>query len=94
MADKIEIILRGYFKYYNPSSEKIYLEVADKYINRLKSCMTQKDIKFSPYKEYRNCNTIYVKNTKKFPVNIMALEGHNVTIKCGIVYYEFKGNMY
>jgi hypothetical protein len=90
MSDQLEIILKGYFKYYNPTGEKIYLEVEERYINRLKSCMTQKNIKFSPFKEHREHNTIYIKNTKKFPVDVKSLEGHNVAIKCKVVYYEFK----
>lgn len=89
MAQAVEAMLKGYFKYYNPETKSIYLDVQKKYINSLRKQM-RKDIKNYPFKEYTKCNTIYITNSKTLPLNVLSLEGNHIIIRCSVSYYEFK----
>jgi len=89
MAQSNEVMLKGFFKYYNSGSKKIFLEVHKKYIDNLKNNM-RKDIKHYPFKEYKNCNTVYILNNNVVPVDVSILECKNIIIRCSYHYYEFQ----
>ena len=82
-----EIVIKGFFKYYNTTTKKIFLEIQDKYAHSLDKLFTQQHA-LTPYKKYKNCTTAYINVPDDISVN--ELEGKIIIIRCVVQYYNFK----
>lgn len=89
----IEIVLYGFFKYYNEKYKKIYLELENKELYKLKQHTKGSNLNL-PYKTFKTCNTAYLKyNEKNCSVeNIEKYTNHKVKVQIMVKYYEFTKN--
>lgn len=89
----IQIVIRGYFKYYNEKYNKIYLEIDKNELYKIKQHTKGNNLNL-PYKQFKTCNTAYLKyNEKKYPVDdINKYVNNKVKVQLIVKYYEFTKN--